>query len=160
MMAETEDYAQTPEAHHTSHEAGGSDELLAASYVNKWTRPGRLYAADGTTLKSMAHAYYTFQVSPENGDKFQLFFICSGLETTLNLGTYKGTTIGIFDIYINNILDSAGYDDYFLGSGFVYRSITLSQPIIAGINTIELRVNDKNVSSSNYYIDIAGASLQ
>jgi len=129
-------------------------------YVNRWTRPGRLYAADGTTLKQLAHVGYTTQIIVANGDRFQLFHLCAGTETKLNLSTYKHNNCGIFDLYVNGVLDSAGYDDYSSVAISVHRDITLTRPIVPGLNTIEFRVNGKNASSTNYLLQIYGASLQ
>lgn len=159
-MAETEDYAQTPEAHAASHEAGGSDVLKAASYVNRWTRPGRLYASDGTTLKQLRHSTSTLQALPANGDKIQMFLLCDGTETQICLTTLRGSTCGIFDLYINDTLDSAGYDQYNATAGVVHNWITTTQQINPGLNLIELRVNNKNVSSSSYAIQVQGLSVQ
>ena len=81
-------------------------------------------------------------------------------ETKLELGNRKDVDCGIFDLYVNNVLDSSEYDDYIAVLEEVYREITLTQPIKKGLNTIELRVNGKNVASSNYVINLGGTSLQ
>jgi len=81
-------------------------------------------------------------------------------ETKLELGNRKDVDCGIFDLYVNNVLDSSEYDDYIAVLEEVYREITLTQPIKKGLNTIELRVNGKNVASSNYAINLGGTSLQ
>lgn len=172
-MTETEDYATgaawdditgkptefAPEAHATSHEAGGSDELLAASYVNRFTRPGRLYASDGTTLKNLYQTTATVQDIPANGDRIQMFFIADGTETKLTLGQYKTASSGIFDLYVNGVLDSSGYDNYSSSGVIIQRQITPTQPIVAGLNTIEMRVNGKNASSTNYGISTYGVNI-
>ncbi len=150
----------TPEAHASTHEAAGSDILKAASYVNRFTRPGRLYASDGTTLKKPVHDTYSYQYSPANGDRIQMFFICDGTETFLQMGSLKSVNSGIFDLYVNNTLDSSGYDNYAAANIPIYRQLLLSQPITAGLNIIELRVNGKGVIATNYYINTYGASLQ
>ncbi len=153
-----------PEAHAASHEAGGSDALLAASYVNRWTRPGRLYASDGTTLKQLIHTdttrFVTTQNAPENGDRLQTFFICAGTETKLSISNLSRYDAAIFDIYVNGELDSTGYDDYSPWDEFISRYITLSQPTITGLNTIELHVNGQNASSTGYAVRTYGISIQ
>ena len=130
--------------------------------------PSRLYANDGTTLKVLQYSEtptattktYSIQQTPANGDRFQIFFVCDGTETKLELGNRKDVDCGIFDLYVNGVLDSSGYDDYIAVLEEVYREITLTQPIKKGLNTIELRVNSKNVASSNYKLKIWGASIQ
>jgi len=93
-----------------------------------------------------------------DGDKNQMFFVCSGTETELNISNRKQPTSGKWDLYINDVLDSSGYDDYIATFADVHRQITLSQPILAGINLIELRMN--GTSGANYDIRVYGASLQ
>ncbi len=150
----------TPEAHASTHEAAGSDILKAASYVNRFTRPGRLYASNGTTLKKMNHREYSYQDTPENNDKIQMFFICNGTETRLELAMSKNSGSAIFDLYVNDVLDSSAYDNYGSLAVILYREILLSRPIVAGLNVIELRVNGKNALSSNYFMNTYGANLQ
>lgn len=150
----------TPEAHASTHEAAGSDVLKAASYVNRFTRPARIYASNGVTLKAIGNKDYSFQIAPQNGDKIQMFFICSGTETLLELSSLRNAASGKFDLYVNNILDSSAYDNYRSTETTIDREIGLSQPIIAGLNTIELRVNGKNASSGGYIINTYGACLQ
>lgn len=130
------------------------------SGVVNWARPGRLLAADGVTLKQIDHFSYSYSHIPLNGDRCQLAFICVGNETQLTLGTLKNPNTGIFDLYVNDVLDSLGYDEYAVTSTNTSRYITLTQPIRSGQNTIELRVNEKNVASSDYYVIVYGASLQ
>lgn len=129
-------------------------------WIVNWARPGKLLAANGVTLKQMNHAAYTVQTIAENGDRIQLSFICAGNETRLLLSTNKYAARGIFDLYVNNVLDSMGYDDYAASGIDTHRYIVLTQPIRAGQNTIELRVNEKNPSSNSYIVAVFGASLQ
>jgi len=129
--------------------------------LNKYTRLSRLYASNGTTLKKINHSQSSsVQDSPLNGDKLQMFFICDGTETKLDMYSVLDINCGIFDLYINNVLDSSSYDEYAAVLAGLDREITLTQPIKNGLNTIELRVNSKNVASSNYAINLGGTSLQ
>jgi hypothetical protein len=93
-----------------------------------------------------------------DGDKNQMFFVCSGTETELNISNRKQPTSGKWDLYINDVLDSSGYDDYIATFADVHRQITLSQPIVAGVNVVELRMN--GTSGANYDIRVYGASVQ
>jgi len=128
--------------------------------INRFAQPSRLYASNGTTLKQLLHTGDTYQNTPADGDRIQMFFMCDGTETKFELGTEKHTTRGIFDLYVNGILDSSGYDDYAAGSTDSFRDITLTEPIVKGSNMVELRINGKNASSTNYLIYHRGSSLQ
>lgn len=128
--------------------------------LNRWSRPSKLTASDGVTLKKINHGITSYQQNPANGDRFYIYFICSGDEDALQLGSYEGKNSGIFDIYINNNLDSSGYDNYNVRDVDIHRQISLYRPIIIGFNLIELRVNGKNIKSSRYFLFIYGASLQ
>lgn len=124
-----------------------------------YTRPSRLYN-NGGSLIQIYHREYSESSTPLNGDRYQMFFYARGNEARLNLGTSKGGSKGIFDIYVNGVLDSSGYDDYAGGTTPFYRYIALTQPIQLGYNVIELRVNGKNASSVGYAISVYGASIQ
>jgi len=135
--------------------------LITFGVINRMTNIGRAYASDGTTLKQISQGSTGRGVaSAADGDRAQLFFMCSGVETKLEISNRKLTTAGIWDLYINNVLDSSGYDDYAASAADVHREITLTQAIVSGLNVIELRVNGKNASSSAYNISVYGASLQ
>lgn len=101
-----------------------------------------------------------YGITTADGDKYQMFFICDGTETLLEITNRKASSEGIFDLYVNGVLDSSGYDDYAAVSADVNREITLTQPVRIGMNTIELRVNGKNVAASEYRVAVYGASLQ
>jgi len=132
--------------------------------ISTFTKPSRLYASDGTTLKDFdngsALGIGINQSIPANGDIFQMFFMCINNETKLEIGTHKQSDCGIFDLYVNNVLDSSGYDDYAAAGIFIGREITLTQPIKKGYNIIEMKVNSKNGASTDYRVGVRGASLQ
>jgi hypothetical protein len=129
-------------------------------FLSRFSNVGKLLSSVGA-LKAIGHAAEgRFQIAPANGDKLQMFFICDGTETKLEFSDKRLSVSGIFDIYVNGVLDSSGYDDYAAAAADVHREITLSQPIRPGLNTIELRVNGKNVAASSYYVSVMGASLQ
>jgi len=129
-------------------------------HINTWSRPSRCYTAGGV-LKNLSHGTTTRTAGAgANGDRIQIFMVARGNETTLNLGTHGLTISGIFDVYINGVLDSAGYDDYLAVPAEIHRIIALTQPIRKGYNVIELRLNGKNALSTGWYVYVYGASLQ
>lgn len=85
--------------------------------------------------------------------------LCEGNETHLIVGTKKTSNDGIFDVYVNNVLDSSGYDDYNATDANTTRNITLIQPIRKGWNEIKLKLNGKNAASTNYGIDVYGIAV-
>lgn len=125
-----------------------------------WARPSKLFAADGITLKQLVHGTGTQQNTPQDGDRLQSFFVCRGDETKLSIGCSIFTSSGIFDIYVNDVLDSSGYDNYNGTTSTLQRYITLTLRIVKGKNVIELRVNGKNALSTNYTVNVFGISLQ
>lgn len=131
--------------------------------IPPFMRPVVIFASDGVTKKAVYHTTSgTLQQSgtAADGDRLQMFHDGIGNETVLDLGTYKTSGNGIFDIYINGILDSSGYDDYNATSTNTLRNITLTRPIVQGKNTIELRVNGKNALSSGYVVWVLGAGIR
>lgn len=125
-------------------------------------KPSRLYAADGVTLKQLVQGQNTrsrvYQNAAADGDRMQMFFYARGNETFLDMTTDQNTDRAIWDLYINGVLDSAGYDDYG-ASDFNVWHIILTQPIKTGYNVIELRANGKNALSTSYIIAVVGASI-
>lgn len=128
-------------------------------HINTWTRPSRCYTAAGV-LKTLSHATYTNTPIPADGDRLQMFFMARGNETFLSIGTNQSTQYGIWDLYINGVLDSAGYDDYAAVGGVIQRYIALTQPVRQGYNVFEMRVNGRNALATNWFIAIYGASIQ
>lgn len=95
-----------------------------------------------------------------DGNRYQMFFMARGNETELNISTKIGIDGGIWDLYINGILDSAGYDDYAVAEAVITRQIILTLPIRQGYNVFEMRCNGKNPASVNFTITVFGASIQ
>jgi hypothetical protein len=98
--------------------------------------------------------------SPSNGDYLIIPIYCNGGETILDLSWYKTTDRSIFDLYVNGLLDSSGYDGYNSSTSITYTQITLSRTIISGWNELKFVVNGKNASSTNYYCGIYGVRLR
>jgi len=129
--------------------------------LNRYTNIGKLTTSDGTTLKAIATALgYRGQVTAAIADRAFLYFIADGTETQLQISTYKDVDCANWDLYINSILDSSAYDDYAAAPVISNRSITLTEAIKKGLNTIELRATAKHASSTDYFLKILGASIQ
>jgi len=124
------------------------------------TMPSRLYASDGTTLKQLNFRYSAYQEIRDNGDKMFAYFTCKGNETKLYIRSFKDSNSGIWDLYVNGVLDSSGYDSYAAAGVSVSLEIILTEPIIKGLNIIEFRVNGKNASSTGYKITISSMLVQ
>jgi hypothetical protein len=92
------------------------------------------------------------QASNANGDRLYWVVYCTGGETKLYFYVSKASNRAIFDLYINGVLDSSGYDLYSASTLDATITITPTQPIISGVNEIKLVINGKNASSSAYYI--------
>jgi hypothetical protein len=101
-----------------------------------------------------------YQINPQNGDYLIVYIFCAGGETLIDLSWFKGPDRSIFDLYINNSLDSSGYDGYNSTTSITYTQITISKTIISGWNELKFVVNNKNVSSTNYYCGLYGVRLR
>lgn len=139
-------------------------QTASPNVVVTFSKPSRLYASDGVTLKQLLQGEYTRprtqQAVAADGDRMQMFFYARGDETILDISTDTNTTRAIWDLYVNGVLDSSGYDDYAAAAGHQQRHITLTRPIVAGYNVIELRANGKNALSTDYIIAVIGASIE
>ncbi len=142
-------------------------KYVLPQFYMRWSRPSLLLSSVNVQ-KNLNHAdltgaetfSYTLQETAANGDKFYAFFYCDGTETTLDMTTRGDTATGKFDLYVNGILDSSGYDEYLAAAAIVDHHIVLSQPIVKGNNEISLHVNGKNAASTDYFIQIFGMSLR
>ncbi len=96
-----------------------------------------------------------------SNDKEELIaeVIADGTETSILIGTYKSTDRGIYDLYINDTLDSSGYDDYAASAVELTRQILLTVPLRRGWNKISLKLNSKNASSSDYLLGVLGIAV-
>lgn len=126
----------------------------------RWTRPARIYAADGVTLKQAMGSSYTQAVVSEDGDRFQCFFLADGTETRYSLHHITNPDSGIFDVYINGTLADAGKDNYSVGYSSINRSLLTNGLIVPGANLIEMRVNGKNPASTGYTCATYAVSIQ
>ncbi len=100
------------------------------------------------------------QISAANGDILIIPVFCAGGESILEISYNKDNLRGIFDLYINGVLDSGGYDGYAAAYTTAFISITLSKAINEGWNEIKLIINGKNASSTAYYYNICGVRLK
>lgn len=136
----------------------------SATILRKDISPSRLYASDGTTLKPLAWSEDAGvrQVSGQqaDGDRIQAIIYAEGTETKLSMTNMNGSVDCKWDLYINGVKDGATtYDNYAASLTATDRTITLTEPIVAGFNLIEFRVNGKNASSSSYYFRFIGGSV-
>lgn len=95
-----------------------------------------------------------------DGYKFYIFLCAAGGETELSVNTKSGTTRGIYDLYVDNVLHTAGLDDYAASAADVNRQFVLSPALAAGNHTIKLQVNGKNALSTAYNLYVQGVSIQ
>jgi len=128
--------------------------------INRYGRPGTLKDSAGALISVNHASEGTRAVTLADGNKYFLYFMADGTETQLQITTLKGTDAPKWDLYVNGVLDSSGYDDYANPAANISRPITLTQPIINGKNTIELRINGKNAASTDYLLLVKGASIQ
>lgn len=118
------------------------------------------------TLIPILHYAYDVVASADanDGDKYIAEFYLEGNETTLSIGYNKNTSRGQFDIYVNGVKDDQATVDTYNGSAadsgltVVLCAATLAT-IQPGRNTVELRVNGKNVASTDYAIACYGMSF-
>lgn len=129
-------------------------------FLSRFANLAKSTTSAGVLLAIGQNVNGRFSNAAADGDKHYLYFLCDGTETKLEITTRKITVAGKWDIYVNGVLDSSGYDDYAAAAADISREITLSEPIRPGMNTVELRLNGKNAASGGYYISIYGASLQ
>lgn len=95
-----------------------------------------------------------------DGDYAVARVYATGFETVLYIGTRKASVFGVFDLYINDVLDSSGYDLYASTSVDSVLIITLTIPLARGWNQIKIKMNGKNAASSNYGFGCYGVRLQ
>jgi hypothetical protein len=125
------------------------------------TNISKIIKQDGVTLSQIGqNSLGCYNVNAADGDNLFCYFSCVGNESLLELRTFKNTTSGIFDIYINELLHSSGYDDYNATGIAINREINVANKISRGNNVIKIKINGKNALSSNYNIQVLGASLQ
>lgn len=131
--------------------------------------PTKLLDAAGAKKPMSMHEGIAALATPPaaDGDEFYWYFWSrDGTETKLCLTTIQYGVAGlfafsgIFDIYLNGVLDSAGYDDYNTTYTIMNRYISLVHPVLIGENVIKLKINGKNASSSAYFVMIVGMSVQ
>lgn len=95
-----------------------------------------------------------------SGHKLYYYPFCVGGETTIDINVSKGSNRCMFDLYVNNVLDSSGYDLYNSSTVDATVTISLSQAIVAGFNEIRIVVNGKNGSSTGYDPAVYGVRIR
>lgn len=115
---------------------------------------------NNSTIKVVSiGSYDTIMDSPAINDRYQFRIYAIGNETKLSFSNNKFNTRAVYDLYINGVRDSGGYDDYTSTSTNAQREVTLSNSLIAGYNLIELVVIGKSSFSSNYSLACYGMRL-
>lgn len=138
-----------------------------------------LWGYDVTTLNSASAAVTTYysvdtgqyfnqytgisNANANDGDKYIWYnwLAKAGTYTLTFLGT-SGTSRGKFDIYIDDVLVSASSIDTYTSGSVNNKVLTSASLDIAynGIHTLELRVNGKHASSSDYSIFMTKINLK
>lgn len=95
-----------------------------------------------------------------SGHKLYYYPFCVGGETTIDINVSKGSNRCMFDLYINGVLDSSGYDLYNSSTVDATVTISLTQAIVAGFNEIRIVVNGKNGSSTGYDPAVYGVRIR
>lgn len=130
----------------------------AALKNRQFTRCAKITASNGTEQAISSTVFDSG--SAANGNNYYFYVFCDGTETILDLGTQKGGSRGIFDIYLNGALDTAGFDDYNSSADDVTRNVTLARKPAPGWNEVKLVINGKNAGSSNYNLVVYGVRLR
>lgn len=128
-------------------------------WYQTFQKPTKLLAADLVTLKQLQDVGYSTQAVAADGDRFFLYYICKGDETMLSISTRKTTISGIFELWVNGELDTAGLDDYAAVAANVHRYIALTKLPHPGFNVLELRVNGKNGASGGFGVGVYMGAL-
>lgn len=129
-----------------------------SAFCGMITLPNRAYTSGGIniTISENANGFFIDSI----GGNIGFSPICSGDETAIEFAVYKSTNRGMFDIYINGVLDSSGYDLYSSSATVSMLSISLTQDILPGVNNIIFKQNGKNGSSAGYIISIYGRGVR
>jgi len=112
----------------------------------------RVTAANFTTIPICS------QIWAGGQDEYEIYtdLILDGTETHLVIGTVVGPLKPIWDLYINGVFDSSGYDDYAASSDDKTTDVTVTQPLRKQHNEIMIKINGKNASSTAYDLNIYG----
>ena len=124
-----------------------------------WYRVGMITNAAGVEINPVS-INFDYQSAPNDGDHLYTFLYAAGGETILTLGRSRNANSGIFDMYIDSIIDSAGYDMYNAGTLNDTLVIALANALNHGYHTIEFRVNGKNGASAGYIISTYGMRVR
>jgi hypothetical protein len=92
--------------------------------------------------------------SANDGDRYFWYVMALGNETKLFCYFAKMADSGIADLYLNGVLDTAGFDLYAAALAAYLVSITLTTKPKPGLNTFEMRINGKNAASSDYCLQM------
>jgi hypothetical protein len=107
-------------------------------------------------INSINYPGQDYQSVAADGDIFFIPILCSSEKTIIDIYTSVGSNRGIFNLYIDGVLNSSGYDTYNSTNSSSIFSITMVTPLSAGIHEIKLVVTGKNLSSTAYVVIIGG----
>jgi hypothetical protein len=97
---------------------------------------------------------------PGSGGHAYYYIDSNGSELVVNCAISKTSESGIYSLYINGVLDSAGYDFCDAGGVTLQLNITITPKLVTGINTIEFRCTGKNGASTDYSLSCYGVRLR
>lgn len=114
----------------------------------------------GEVRSLSSSGYITVASGASNGDIVYIYVYKFENETNIDVMIAKRNACGIFDLYVNGILDSSGYDFYNATTLATTISISLTTPIYVGWNELKFVANGKNELSSSYATSIYGVYVR
>ncbi len=137
-------------------------EALGASIeINPWFYDT---ITQGTFISKVDTVYYRdmlfYNASPADGDQVNYKALMKAGTYSFKLIHTKNSTFGIWKMLIDDV-EKAIIDGY--NSSVQYNSINITNNIVVsttGFKTISMKVDGKNESSSNYYLNVSGLVFQ
>lgn len=100
-----------------------------------------------------------YDATPLDGDNFTVNFRCPAGTYTLHFNDIQGASYGIVDVDIDGV-EVGSKDMYSAGSVFTNVEEITGIVLSRGDHTLKFRIDGKNGSSSNYFINLSHVSLQ
>lgn len=141
---------------------GGIGKPYADQYkpqLGQWMNPSSCRDSNGTEIGFSISGGFYLQSNISDGSYMIIPLFSVGGETKLDILWYRASDRGIFDVYVNGVLDSSGYDGYSASPSNTSTTITLTRSLNPGWNIFKLLVNGKNASASGYGLSVLGARL-
>ncbi len=127
-------------------------------FASSLYQPTKLYGSDNAE-KAIASYGTNYQSNALNGDYFITPLYCIGGETILDVSLMKNPAGGIIDIYIDNTLNTSGYDTYAASNTNLVLSVSVGA-LSTGNHILKFVLNSKNASSSAYIFTLYGVRLR